>query len=75
MVHTVCGHRFCKECLVNYLTVKIMQEGQGPTIPCASEGCDILVGDETIYESITDPIVISRYQQLTIDSFVEASDT
>ena len=34
-----CGHRFCKQCWVEYLTTKIMEEGLCKSIACAAHGC------------------------------------
>lgn len=43
-----CGHRFCSQCWMEYLTTKVMDEGMGQTISCAAHGCDILVDDATV---------------------------
>lgn len=43
-----CGHKFCSECWTDYLTSKIVEEGQGQQISCAAYGCDILVDDDTV---------------------------
>jgi len=60
-----------KECWVNYLTTKIIEEGQGQKISCAAHGCDILVDDQTVITLITEPKVKLRYQHLITNSFVE----
>ena len=59
------------ECWVNYLTTKIIEEGQGQKISCAAHGCDILVDDQTVITLITEPKVKLRYQHLITNSFVE----
>ena len=74
MVSITCGHQFCKQCWKQYLTTKIMEEGQGPTISCAQHDCDILVDDETVFELITDSKTLLRYKQLITNSFVEVSN-
>ena len=71
MVANLCGHKFCRHCWSHYLTTKIMEEGQGPSISCAAHNCDILVNDETIFDLISDSKVIFRYKQLITNSFVE----
>jgi ariadne-1 len=73
MTGLACGHRFCKECWVNYLTTKIIEEGQGQKISCAAHGCDILVDDQTVITLITEPKVKLRYQHLITNSFVECN--
>ncbi|KAG9508821.1 E3 ubiquitin-protein ligase ARIH1 [Fragariocoptes setiger] len=68
-----CGHRFCRECWINYLTTKIMEEGQSGRIFCAAHNCDILVDDQTVMVLITDLKVKLRYQHLITNSFVECN--
>lgn len=73
MTGLACGHRFCTACWREYLTTKIMQEGQGQSIACAAHGCDILVDDETVIRLITDSRVKLKYQHLITNNFVEVS--
>ena len=73
MTGIACGHRFCCDCWVHYLTTKIMEEGQGQRIFCAAHGCDILVDDQTVFNLIIEPKVRNRYQHLITNSFVEVS--
>ena len=74
MVNIACGHLFCKDCWIQYLTTKIMDEGQGPTISCAEAECDILVDDETIFKLLINELdVIQRYKQLITNYFVEVN--
>ncbi|CAO1442270.1 unnamed protein product [Diamesa serratosioi] len=68
-----CGHRFCKQCWVEYLTTKIMEEGLCKSIACAAHGCDILVDDVTVMRLLTEPRVRTKYQQLITNSFVECN--
>ncbi|XP_046912406.1 E3 ubiquitin-protein ligase arih1l isoform X2 [Dermatophagoides farinae] len=68
-----CEHRFCRECWTNYLTTKIMEEGQGQSICCAAHNCDILVDDQTVFNLVNDPKVKLRYQHLITNSFVECN--
>ncbi|KAJ6219414.1 hypothetical protein RDWZM_005226 [Blomia tropicalis] len=73
MTGIACGHRFCCDCWVHYLTTKIMEEGQGQRIFCAAHGCDILVDDQTVFNLINEPKVRNRYQHLITNSFVECN--
>lgn len=68
-----CKHRFCKDCWVNYLTTKIVEEGMGNTISCAATDCHILVDDQTVMNLITDTKVKLKYQHLITNSFVECN--
>ena len=68
-----CEHRFCKDCWINYLTTKIMEEGMGNTISCAATDCHILVDDQTVMNLITDTKVKLKYQHLITNSFVECN--
>lgn len=68
-----CGHRFCSQCWMEYLTTKVMDEGMGQTISCAAHGCDILVDDATVMLLVTDAKVKLKYQQIITNSFVECN--
>ncbi|CAF0738209.1 unnamed protein product [Didymodactylos carnosus] len=68
-----CGHAFCTSCWRSYLTMKIMHEGIGQTIPCPAK-CDILVDDGKVLELIKDQDDVRRkYQHLITNSFVECN--
>jgi ariadne-1 len=73
MTGLACGHRFCTQCWGEYLTGKIMEEGIGQSIPCAAEGCDILVDDRTVMRLLIDPKAKLKYQHLITNSFVECN--
>jgi ariadne-1 len=68
-----CGHRFCKPCWIEYLTMKIMEDGLCKSIACAAHGCDILVDDVTVMNLLVEPRVKTKYQQLITNSFVECN--
>jgi len=68
-----CEHRFCKDCWINYLTTKIMEEGMGNKISCAASDCHILVDDQTVMTLVTDTKVKLKYQHLITNSFVECN--
>jgi len=66
-----CGHFYCTECWIEYLTTKIMDEGASQMIECP--GCNIVVDDQTVMKLITDPIVKEKYQHLITNSFVQCN--
>lgn len=68
-----CGHVFCRNCWVMYLSTKIMEEGQSGRITCAAHDCNMLVDDQTVLPLVTDPKVKLRYQQLITNSYVECN--
>lgn len=68
-----CGHAFCHNCWVMYLSTKIMEEGQSGRITCAAHDCYMLVDDQTVLPLVTDPKVRLRYQQLITNSYVECN--
>ena len=67
-----CGHSYCIGCWQNYLTIKIMREGIGQTIPCPAK-CDILVDDKYVLRLVAEPEVRGKYQHLITNSFVECN--
>ena len=72
MASLECGHIFCIDCWRCYLTMKIMDEGIGQTIPCPAK-CDILVDDKTVLNLIENPAIRRKYQHLITNSFVECN--
>lgn len=68
-----CDHQFCTSCWSEYLTTKIMEDGECQTIACAAHACDILVDDAVVMSLIQDPTVKSKYQHLITNSFVECN--
>lgn len=68
-----CGHAFCHNCWMMYLSTKIMEEGQSGRITCAAHDCNMLVDDQTVMPLVTDPKVRRRYQQLITNSYVECN--
>ena len=70
MASLECCHIFCIDCWRYYLTMKIMNEGIGQTIPCPAK-CDILVDDKTVLNVIKNPAIRRKYQHLITKSFVE----
>lgn len=68
-----CGHLFCRNCWIMYLSTKIMEEGQSGSITCAALNCNMLVDDQTVLPLVTDRRVKLRYQQLITNSYVECN--
>lgn len=68
-----CGHAFCLNCWVMYLSTKIIEEGQSGRITCPAHDCDMLVDDQTVLPLVNDPKVRLRYQQLITNSYVECN--
>lgn len=68
-----CGHAFCRNCWVMYLSTRIMAEGQSGRITCAALHCTMLVDDQTVLPLVSDPKVKLRYQQLITNSYVECN--
>ena len=66
-----CGHFFCTACWTDYLTTKIMDEGESQTIRCPASQCNTLVDDEIVTKLISDPKIKLKYQHLISDDFVQ----
>jgi ariadne-1 len=43
-----CGHRFCYECYQEYVTSKIVKDGESRRIQCAASGCKVIVDEHTV---------------------------
>ncbi|KAI9348606.1 putative ariadne-1 protein [Obelidium mucronatum] len=67
-----CQHRFCKNCYKEYLTTKIVDQGESAHIQCLDASCSLVVDQATV-ESIVDPAVHSKYLSLLLDHFVQCS--
>lgn len=68
-----CGHLYCKDCWINYLTTKIMDDGQPGKISCAAHNCEAIMDDQLVLPLLQDPKVRLRYQQLITNSYVECN--
>ena len=47
-----CGHVFCQPCYEQYLTQKIVEEGECRRILCPESGCSAVVDEETIKKAV-----------------------
>ncbi len=68
-----CGHQYCTNCWMEYLTTKIMDEGESQSIECPGSGCKILVDDQTVMKLVKEAKVKLKYQHLITNSFVECN--
>lgn len=68
-----CGHRFCTDCWNEYLTTKIMDEGNVESIKCAAFNCEIIVDDLTIMKLVKDPRIKTKYQHFMTNNFVSCN--
>ena len=64
-----CQHRFCIECYREYLTRKILKEGESRRIQCPGD-CSLIV-NESILELIVDETTLVKYKQLLLRTFVD----
>ncbi|KAG0002677.1 hypothetical protein BGZ80_010986 [Entomortierella chlamydospora] len=68
-----CGHVFCQACYDQYLTQKIIEEGECRKILCPETGCNVVIDEPTI-KSVVQPSVMERYHQLQDRVYVEDLD-
>jgi len=68
-----CGHQYCTNCWIEYLTTKIVDEGESQSIECPGSGCKILVDDATVMRLLRDSKVKLKYQHFITNSFVECN--
>ncbi len=73
MTGLACGHNYCTSCWTEYLTTKIMDEGESQSIECPGSRCKILVDDQTVMKLVKDQKVRLKYQHLITNSFVECN--
>ncbi|KAK2719182.1 hypothetical protein QYM36_004874 [Artemia franciscana] len=73
MGNAECGHRFCRNCLCEYLSLKIVDEGVSQTVQCPTFKCGISFDDTTVLDLVKDSKVLLKYHQLITNSFVECN--
>jgi ariadne-1 len=68
-----CGHLYCTDCWNQYLTTKVMSEGNVCSMTCAETKCKVIVDDKQVLQLLSDASVKLKYQRLTTNSFVESN--
>lgn len=67
-----CGHKFCRDCWNQYLTMKIVEYGE-QRIPCPDSKCNITVQDATVKSLVSDPDVMRKYNRSICNNFVKVN--
>ncbi|BGP15687.1 hypothetical protein JCM10213_006142 [Rhodosporidiobolus nylandii] len=67
-----CDHRFCKDCYSQYLTSKIVDEGESRRIQCMGNDCNVIVDERTV-ELLVPPDLLARYRTLLNRTYVDDS--
>ncbi|GAA5912813.1 uncharacterized protein JCM6883_004838 [Sporobolomyces salmoneus] len=65
-----CDHRFCKECYSQYLTSKVVDEGESRRIQCMASDCKVIVDEKTV-ELLVSPEILKRYRTLLNRTYVD----
>lgn len=65
-----CGHRLCSSCYGNYVTEKIIENGQSRHIRCFGLKCPLVVVEDAIKLLVSDD-VYKRYRDLLTKCYVE----
>lgn len=68
-----CNHRCCLECLSNYVTHTIKEEGGllSNAIKCPGLQCSYEIDDEIVIANLKEPTLKTKYQQVIANSFVQ----
>ncbi|KAG0370456.1 hypothetical protein BGZ54_006232 [Gamsiella multidivaricata] len=69
-----CGHIFCQACYEQYLTQKIVDEGECRRIRCPESGCAVLLDEHTIGKIVSVP-VMEKYRVLQDREYVAEMDS
>ncbi|KAF8984447.1 hypothetical protein BGZ46_008002 [Entomortierella lignicola] len=69
-----CGHIFCQPCYEQYLTQKIVEEGECRVIHCPESGCNVTV-DEQVINNVVQGSVMQKYRMLQDRAYVSDMDT
>ncbi|POS85938.1 RING/U-box [Erysiphe pulchra] len=65
-----CGHRYCIDCYRQYLSQKILEEGEAARIQCAKDGCKRIMDAISVNILVT-PNLKTRYDELLTRTYVE----
>ncbi|KAK9238294.1 hypothetical protein V1525DRAFT_401629, partial [Lipomyces kononenkoae] len=68
-----CDHRFCYDCYKQYITQKIMDEGESRNIQCPGDSCSLVVNNAGI-KLIAEDRVYRRYLTLLNRTFVQDNE-
>jgi len=66
----MCGHEFCRDCLVDYLTMKISEKAI--PIPCPFNGCTSNVSESDLHLLI-EPKLMEKYEKFMLSNFIETN--
>ncbi|ORY88042.1 hypothetical protein BCR35DRAFT_301941 [Leucosporidium creatinivorum] len=67
-----CDHRFCKSCYAQYVTSKVVDEGESRRIQCMGSKCNVIVDEKTV-ELLVEEEVLERYRSLLNRTYVDDS--
>ena len=65
-----CGHRFCAECYQHYVSNKVISDGDGRSVRCMKEGCNITLRPSTIDQLLNEK-GRKRYHELLDRAYVD----
>ncbi|KAI9333786.1 hypothetical protein DFJ73DRAFT_853732 [Zopfochytrium polystomum] len=65
-----CGHRFCRNCTVRYLTQKIAEEGESRRIMCLESTCKVIVDEKTV-ALVVSAKDLQKYENLLLRTYVD----
>jgi hypothetical protein len=66
----LCGHEFCRECLSDYLNLKISEKAI--PIPCPFNGCTANVSESDLHLLI-EPKLMEKYEKFMLSNFIETN--
>ncbi|KAF9276671.1 hypothetical protein BGZ68_009850 [Mortierella alpina] len=64
-----CGHLFCHACYEQYVTQKVVEEGECRNILCPESGCSVIMDEQAIRTTVK-PTAIEKYQRLQDRAYV-----
>ena len=65
-----CGHRYCVNCYRQYLSQKILGEGEAARIKCPGDGCNRIVDAKSLDLLVTSDLT-DRYHELLMRTYVD----
>ena len=67
---TMCSHSYCKECLVQYLTIQV-EEQASDSIQCP--GCSVFMSDSQVLSLLPQSKTRCQYLRLITNTFIQSS--